>query len=205
MKKILIFGDSISWGAFDYERGGWVERLKTKYLDTYGSGGGIGVYNLSVSSNNTPGVLETIENDITKINKIEPEDYVFLFSIGSNDPVYIDTRENIGVPFDLYKNNLEKIIEISKKYTRDIIFTGLMMVDENKTKPWSENEYWENKDIKKYNDEIEIICKKHELDFIPLWNIITTNDLSDGLHPNTKGHEKIYNQVEKHLSKKLFL
>ena len=28
-----------------------------------------------------------------------------------------------------------------------------MIVDENKTKPWSENEYWENKDMKKYNDE----------------------------------------------------
>lgn len=203
MKKILVFGDSIAWGAFDFEKGGWVERLKTKFLSTYGNGGGIGVYNMSVSSNNTTGVLETIENDIIKINKIEPEDCIFLFSIGSNDPVYVDTKDNVGVPFDLYKNNLEKIVEISKKYTKDIIFTGLMIVDENKTKPWSKNEYWENDDIKKYNDEIENICKRHGLDFISLWDILAIEDLSDGLHPNTRGHEKIYKQVEKCLSKKL--
>ena len=205
MKKILIFGDSISWGAFDYDKGGWAERLKIKYLGTYSNGKGIGVYNLSISSNNTTGVLETIENDIIKFNKILPADYIFLFSIGSNDPAYIDMKDNVVVPIDLYKNNLEKIVEISKKYSKEIIFTGLMIVDENKTKPWSENEYWENKGIKKYNDEIENICKKHELDFIPLWNVITKEDLLDGLHPNTKGHKKIYNQVERHLSKKLFL
>lgn len=121
MKKILVFGDSIAWGAFDFEKGGWVERLKTKFLSTYGNGGGIGVYNMSVPSNNTTGVLETIENDVIKINKIEPEDCIFLFSIGLNDPVYVDTKDNVGVPFDSYKNNLEKIVEISKKYTKDII------------------------------------------------------------------------------------
>lgn len=78
-----------------------------------------------------------------------------------------------------------------------------MIVDENKTKPWSKNEYWENDDIKKYNDEIESICKRHGLYFISLWDILTIEDLSDGLHPNTKGHEKIYKQAEKYLSKKL--
>ena len=28
MIKILIFGDSVSWEAFDNEKGGWFERLK---------------------------------------------------------------------------------------------------------------------------------------------------------------------------------
>ncbi|MCK5416236.1 hypothetical protein KAI92_02295 [Candidatus Parcubacteria bacterium] len=52
MKKILVFGDSIAWGAFDCDYGGWVERLKIKYLKTYKKEG-LGVYNLSISSNNT--------------------------------------------------------------------------------------------------------------------------------------------------------
>lgn len=205
MKKILAFGDSISWGAFDYEKGGWVERLKTRYFNTYENGHGIGVYNLSVSSNNTTGVLDTLENDIKKFNEIESEDYIFLFSIGSNDPVYAGTREHVGVPFDTFRTNLKKIIEISKKYSKNIVFTGLAMVDESKTKPWSENEYWENDDLKRYNDEIENICKKRGLDFIPFWDVLTKDNLSDGLHPNSKGHEKIYKRVEDHLSRKLFL
>ncbi len=205
MKKILVFGDSISWGAFDYDYGGWVERLKTKYLKTYANGSGIGFYNLSISSNNTTGVLNSIEQEAEKFNRIEPEEYIFLFSIGSNDPVYINSRDNLGVPFDEYKNNLEKIINISKKFTSDIVFTGLIIVDEEKTKPWSENEYWENNDLKKYNDAIKDICNQHDLDFIPLWNILTKEDLFDGLHPNSSGHKKIFNRIDKYLSKKLFL
>lgn len=27
-KKICVFGASITWGAFDNEKGGWVNRLK---------------------------------------------------------------------------------------------------------------------------------------------------------------------------------
>ncbi|MFH1838094.1 MAG: hypothetical protein ABH808_01185 [Candidatus Kuenenbacteria bacterium] len=51
MKKILIFGDSIAWGAFDYSHGGLAERLRKKYFQTYKSHKSethISVYNLSI-------------------------------------------------------------------------------------------------------------------------------------------------------------
>jgi len=204
MKKILIFGDSIAWGAFDFEYGGWVERLKTKYLGTYKKEE-IGVYNLSISSNDTRGILYSLEKELSIFNKIEPEEYIFLFSIGSNDPLYVDTRNNIRVPFDEFKNNLKKIIELSKKYTTKIVFTGLLTIDENKTMPWSEDEYWENKDLKKYNDAIKEVCDNNKLDFIPFWDLLDKNDLQDGLHPNSRGHEKIFNRVNEYFSKTTLL
>jgi len=204
MKKILVFGDSIGWGAFDYEYGGWVERLKTKYFKTFEGEKSIGVYNLSVSSNTTKGVLDRIEKEVEKFNEIEPDKYVFLFAIGSNDPLYVNTKDDVWVPFDEFKENLGKIIEVSKKFSNEIIFTGLMIVDENKTKPWSEDEFWENEDLKKYNDAIENMCRENDLDFIPLWDVLEKEDLSDGLHPNASGHEKIFKRVDEHLSKKLF-
>ena len=30
--KICVFGDSIAWGACDFEKGGWADRLKTYFL-----------------------------------------------------------------------------------------------------------------------------------------------------------------------------
>ena len=33
IKRICVFGDSITWGACDYEKGGCVERLKTDLLE----------------------------------------------------------------------------------------------------------------------------------------------------------------------------
>lgn len=200
MTKVLIFGDSIAWGAFDEEHGGWVERLKTKYLKTFKEEG-VAVYNLAVSSNDTRGVLFALEKEVEIINFIEPEEYVFLFSIGSNDPLYVDSRDNVRVPFNEYKNNLKKIVELSKKYASRIIFTGLLIVDEEKTMPWSEDEFWENKDLRKYDDAIKEVCENNKIDFIPLWDLFGKDDLYDGLHPNSRGHEKIFNRVASFLEK----
>ncbi len=47
---ICIFGDSITWGACDYEKGGWVERLKIYFLEHTDN---IEVYNLGVSDDDS--------------------------------------------------------------------------------------------------------------------------------------------------------
>lgn len=202
MAKVLIFGDSIAWGAFDLEQGGWVERLKTDYLATFKTEE-VGIYNLAISNNDTRGVLYSLKREVGIFNVIEPEKYIFLFSIGSNDSRYIDTKNNPFMPLDEFKRNILKIIKLSRKYSSKMMFTGLTKVDESLTRPWRENLYWENDDLKKYNDAIEEICKKESIDFIPLWELITKDDLPDGLHPNATGHKKIYNQVKKHLTKLL--
>ncbi len=198
MTKILVLGDSIAWGAFDTEQGGWVERLKTFFFQDYKEKG-IGVYNFSVSSNDTRGVLEFLEADIKKIDKIGKEDYILLFSVGSNDPGYIYNKNNVFVPQKEFEENLRKIIQIAKRYSKKIFFTGLMKVDEDLTKPWHANEFWENADIKKYNDIIENKCKEEQINFIPLFDLIDKSELSDGLHSNVEGHKKIFNRVKKYL------
>lgn len=200
MVKILVFGDSIAWGAFDNEKGGWVERLKTHFLQNYEEQG-VGIYNFAVSSNDTRGVLKFLGSDIEKINQIEKEDLILLFSIGSNDPRYIDEPNNVFITEKEFDENLQKIIELAQKYSNNIIFTGLMKVDDKLTQPWNENEFWENKSIESYNKIISQKCAENKINFIPLFNIINESDLSDGLHPNTKGHEKIYNHIKEKLQK----
>ena len=74
-----------------------------------------------------------------------------------------------------------------------------MRVDDNLTQPWDKNEFWENKIIKDYNDIIEIVCKSRQISFIPLFNLINETELSDGLHPNAKAHEKIFNHIKGYL------
>jgi len=202
MVKILVFGDSIAWGAFDNEKGGWVERLKTHFLRNYKKQG-IGVYNFSVSSNDSRGVLKFLEADIEKINQIEKEDFILLFSIGSNDPRYIDEPNNVFISEKEFKENLQKIIETAKKYSNRIIFTGLIKIDDKLTQPWNENEFWRNKDIEIYDKIISQKCDNNKIHFIPLFNLINESDLLDGLHPNTKGHEKIYNHIKEQLLKYL--
>ena len=206
MVKILVFGDSISWGAFDKEKGGWVERLKSFYLKDYEKNK-VAIYNLGTSGSDTNGTLKYLEYDIKRLIElveINTKDLILLFSIGSNDPYYTNTKNNINIKQSQFIKNIEKIIEIGKKHTNKIVFTGLMKVDDNLTQPWTANEFWDNQDIIEYDKIIENICKEQNIDFIPLINLLNIeNDLEDGLHPNSKGHTKIYNCVKKYLEKNI--
>ena len=202
MVKVLIFGDSIAWGAFDLDRGGWVERLKTDFFATFKTEE-VSIYNLAISGNDTRGVLFSLEKEVEIFNAVEPKKYIFLFSVGSNDPRYLGQKNNPFIPFGEFKSNLEKIVSISKKHSSTLVFTGLMIVNEKLTKPWKEDMYWDNEDIKKYNNTIETLCKEKGLHFIPLWDLLTEDDVPDGLHPNAQGHKKIYSRVKEHLQKLL--
>lgn len=57
---ICIFGDSITWGASDSEKGGWVERLKIYFGEKYD----INVYNLGISGDATEDLLVRIEKEL---------------------------------------------------------------------------------------------------------------------------------------------
>ncbi len=64
--NVLVFGDSIAYGAWD-EEGGWVERLK-RYLHhrTTSYGEYHLVYNLAVSGETSRGILERLEGEAIK-------------------------------------------------------------------------------------------------------------------------------------------
>lgn len=53
---ICVFGDSITWGAWDIEKGGWVQRLRN-FVES-SSEEYIEIYNLGVSGDNTEDLLE---------------------------------------------------------------------------------------------------------------------------------------------------
>jgi len=200
MAKILVFGDSITWGAFDTEMGGWVERLKTHYF-TMRPEVKYYVYNLGISSNDSLKLSEFLELDINKINEIEQDYYIFVFSIGSNDCRYIGSKENMFVSKEDFKKNILKIISIARTYSNKIFFTGFTSIDESKTKPWNESEYWEEEDLKDYQVILEDICNKENIWYINLHGLLLKEDLHDGIHPNAEGHRKIFERVKEELNK----
>jgi len=51
-------------------------------------------------------------------------------------------------------------------------------------------------EIEKYNSIIRETSAENKLPFINLLDITKNKDLADGLHPNSKGHEKIFLKVK---------
>ncbi|MFH1565534.1 MAG: GDSL-type esterase/lipase family protein [bacterium] len=195
---ICIFGDSITYGAWDLEKGGWVNRLRL-YLDNnkfYTE-----VYNLGISGDTTSDLLKRfdVELETRKPGKI-------IFSIGNNDSVFLDKEKCQMTSIEKFEENIKTLILKSKKQTPDIVFTGLTPVDEDKTSPipWATDKTYKNQYIKIYNDKIQEICDKEKVKFIDLYNnFIKLKNykelLSDGLHPNSDGHQLIFEIIKQNI------
>jgi len=208
----LVFGDSIALGAWDTKGSGWVDRLK-KYLysDKYRSrinneSFAYSVYNLGIGGITTNELVNLFENEIKeRVSKdIERSQHdIVIFAIGTNDCQYRISEENIRVNPNNFLKNLEKLLSKANKYTKKVLFIGISKVDESKVSPmfWAKEIYHTNSNIQQYNEIIRKFCQKNKLLFIDVFNLLKNADLEDGIHPNSKGHQKIFKKVKDFLIK----
>ena len=193
--RVLVFGDSITYGAWDKE-GGWVQRLR-KFLEKKNF---FVVYNLGVSGNDTNDLLERFEFETNQRLK-EGEETVILFAIGTNDSQFLHKESQNRVPIENFKENIRKLIKLARKFSSKIAFVGLTPVDETKTDPipWDRNKSYKNEFIQKYNQAIKTICNENKISFIEVFEKLkgkNQNFLEDGLHPNSNGHQQIFELVK---------
>ena len=175
MSTICVFGDSTAWGAWDTEKGGWVNRLWLLFAEK----------------------KEDTEEE-AKTRGAE----VLIFQSGGNDAAYEHKEGNYQVPLDKFKENIEEIIQRAKKIADKIMFVSFKNVDEKRTKPVSWIDiYYTNENIGKYNGVMKEICDKHNIPFLSIFGLLADEDLEDGLHPNSAGHKKIFEKVKEFLIK----
>lgn len=195
-KTINIFGDSITWGAFDDE-GGWADRLKKNLMknpDDYSE-----VYNLGISGDNTDELLKRF-----RIENGAREPGTIIIAVGINDASYVKSKDNNYVILDKFESNLLEIIEQAREFTDEIVFVGLTKSDASKVGPvpWATDFYYDNKNIELYDAKIKEVCEKNNLLFIEMLDLLKNEDLEDGLHPNAAGHEKMFLRVKNFLAEK---
>ncbi len=203
MARILVFGDSIAFGAWDRE-GGWVQRLR-KVIDEKNLSGTNYyslIYNIGVSGNTTENLLERFEFEAKQRLK-ESEETIIIFSIGINDSAFIHAKKSLLTQQKKFEENIQKLINLAKKYSQKIFFVGLTAVDEPKVSPWKEGRSYKNKYIQKYNDIIKSTCKENNVSFVDIFQEWIKTDykslLEDGLHPNSEGHKRIFDTVRNFL------
>jgi lysophospholipase L1-like esterase len=195
---ILVFGDSITWGSYDLEYGGWVSRLRNNFEKN----SEIEVYNLGISGNHVEDLIKRFEFE-TKQRLKEDKEVGFIFAIEINDAQFVHSKDSFRTNSDKFKKGIEKLIKLAKKFSLKIYFVGLTPVDESKTNPisWNKDKSYKNNDIKEYDNIIKSICVKNKIPFIEIFNKFINQNyrdlLEDGLYPNSKGHELIYEEVKK--------
>ena len=203
-KNIFVFGDSIGYGEWD-KNGGYIERLKkfyhSKFLpnpDKY-----FLIHNLSVPGHCSTEILIRFEKEIL-IRQRENSDNIFIFAIGVNDAAIIKTKNASRTNIKQFEKNIFDIIKLAQKYSNKIFFIGLFPVDENEIDKKSDRENWEetfrNKNIEEFNFVLKKICKQNDIFFYDFFDDFSQNDyiknLDDGIHPNTLGHEIIFDKIK---------
>ena len=197
MKTICIFGDSIAWGAYDPDGGGWATRLRNYFegqnvradLD-------VDVYNLGISGDNT--------EDLAKRYKIEfdsREPDTVLFAIGLNDSQFVIPDNAHRVSIETFEANMRDMVLYAQKNQAKVYIVGLTRVNESKTTPipWNTNKIYRNESIIKYEKVLKKVSDDLKTVFIDVAPILTDEYLHDGLHPNASGHEKLYQIIKSKL------
>ena len=196
--RFCVFGDSLSSDEYGCPIS-WVSLLK-EFLNSGNEDNPM--FNLSISGESTSHLLNRISNECEARCPS-----VIIIRIGANDARYNDrTEDTVETPIKVFESNVKKIIEACKKYTDSIVFVGNLPVIESKTTPvfWSDKQHFLNRSIRLYNDTMKSVCENECVMFIDLFSQWCKMEygslmLEDGLHPNQKGHQKLFEDIKDYL------
>lgn len=195
MSSLCIWGTSTTWGAFDLEKGGWVNRLKihTDRLFLKNTTVDIDVYNLGISGGTSHGIVERFEAEAAARNP-----GVVIIDAGVNDAAYIKTEKRHQVEEAEFKNNMVTLVRAAKKFTDKIFLMEPKNVDETRTNPvpWHTELSYLNKDLARYGEIVREVALAEGVRSFQLAPLLS-EEYEDGLHPNAEGHEKIFQEVKK--------
>lgn len=202
--RVLCFGDSITHGYRDRERGGWVERLRQEKERKTDEPKWYSFYNLGIAGDTSRDLLERFEEE--SLTRRSDDGTVILIQIGINDSQLLLRQEKNQVSVQEFRQNLEKLRLKARELADELYFLGMTPVVEEEVNPREPNTDYRFKDVREYEDELHSFCREKDVKFIEIFDhFIDREDyrtlLADGLHPNEKGHEMIKEKVKERLEK----
>jgi lysophospholipase L1-like esterase len=204
MARILCFGDSITYGESDAQSGGWVEQLKQYFLRQH-----LGqnmqeslVYNLGIAGETTDG-LENRFNSELRSRVSSKSKAIIILSYGYNDITLITDRFDVSknrVPLEYFLAKIQTCVESMMSHSHQVIINNLIPFD--RKDDGKQNFYGERRllaDLVRYNQALELLADNCGCSFLDLYKAFTANSVNDllakdGLHPNEKGHQLIFNR-----------
>ena len=130
--------------------------------------------------------------DIIKNPNFDDSNRIIIIELGTND-VQSNCEGKTKVSIDEFEKNINKMILEIRKCTKNILFLGLTRAQTEENIPfyWSENKYYDNRTLNKYDEKLKKICEKEKIEYLPIDKIMRENGYKDGLHPSNKGHEAL--------------
>jgi lysophospholipase L1-like esterase len=196
MKTVCIFGDSITWGRGLSSRVAWANLLRNYLEDKDRS---IHLYDLGIDGNATNDLLKRVREEAEHRS---PE--LIIWAIGINDSAYIQTPENPVASEGKFTENITKLIEIGHNFSKKQAIIGIAKGSDANTTPLPESKtgkHYVSDRVHGYDEILETVANSHGIAFVRISNHLNDDDFYDGLHPNERGHMKIFLEIEPVISK----
>ena len=204
MIGVLCFGDSLVFGRGEQPCLSWVGRLKSYFepQDFWNC-----VYNLGIPGDTTKDLLQRFDAETKPRTKsLRQDKYVIIVAIGINDTRWDGMPEDNQprVKEEEFKKNIKELIKKAKSYNTDLVFIGLTPIDENRTLPFEQTSF-KNEKVKRFNEIIKNNCSDEEVLFLDVFDKLNNEKwpsmLADGVHPNSKGYDWLHGLVKQFLIK----
>ncbi|MFH1649752.1 MAG: GDSL-type esterase/lipase family protein [Candidatus Woesearchaeota archaeon] len=201
MKKLLIFGDSVEYGAWDV-KGGWITRLRYQHdLETTSRGEKYIIYNLGHSNEDVLALKKRMTPE-AKVRVSNKDQNIIMLKVGLNDSRRVDGK--LVTSDAKFKTTLKSLITEAKKLSDIVIIIGPTLADESRTNPFLHYQIsWNNQDILAHDKIIASICKELNVQYISIAEDWVNENyelyLEDGLHPNSEGHKHIFERINEEL------
>lgn len=208
--RIIAMGDSLVYGYGDKEGGGWVERLRRHWMN---SPQDHVLYNLGVRGDRTSQVKKRLSIEFSYRGEIRnkyPD--IIILSVGVNDtPRLGHSQGRNQTSYEQFSVDINSLLDQAQELA-PVIFIGMIPVEEEKM-PFLDCFYFNLRDQYHYKEMTKQACQLRNipyLDTFDLWmsrgeNWRQSQMSADGLHPNAKGYETLYQEIRQWESLKVML
>jgi lysophospholipase L1-like esterase len=187
---LCVFGDSIAEGAGDATGRGWVDCLKAGWRARSRPEAKLpNIYNLGVDGDRTADVLARLIPESKRRSASG-----IIIAVGINDLPWADGRQATP-PLELvsqYENLLKNALSVTPR----VLALGPTTIDSARG-----NHGVQTSDVAALDNLVRSCTARMSALYLNLLATLTANDLADGLHPNTTGHEKLFRFVGAELAR----
>mgnify|MGYP001794022782 CR=1 FL=1 len=201
-KKVIAVGDSLVYGYGDSEGGGWVERLRLRWMNPETPGPIL--YNLGVRGDGVVQVAKRLENEFCDRGELRhrtPD--ILVLSFGVNDSARAG-RVNGRPVTDIirFEKSVNQLLEKART-TCPVYFVGMIPVNEA-AMPFANILHFSQAEQRRYRDITRQLCGTYEIPYLDLfeqWSQESDDWLcarlcADGIHPNVLGYRTILQSVQ---------
>lgn len=186
MTNIAIFGDSIAWGSWDPEGGGWATRLRLDFMrraddEQSDSDGYVAVHVCAVPGHRSADVEQRMAADL---RAIAPD--LVVIAVGIND---CPGDSSQVTPPEHVERAYGSILDQALASGARVLALSTTGVSE-RVRPEQARR------LPSHNAHLAGLCAARSVPVVDVFGLLSDEHLClDGLHPNTAGHRVLYERV----------